>query len=86
MFHGNFVEGRVIGQGENLQNDLKSLGKNPTEVIETAQSQSTESVLAERTNEAIELGIFGAPTFVVGDELFWGDDRLDDAVDWAMDH
>ena len=75
VFHGNFVEGRVIGQGENLQNDLKSLGKNPT-----------ESALAERTNEAIELGIFGAPTFVVDGELFWGDDRLEDAVDWSLDH
>src|SRR6478736_1366825 len=32
--------------------------------------------------EAKVLGIFGSPTFAVGGELFWGDDRLDDAVKW----
>ena len=30
----------------------------------------------------LERGVFGAPSFVVGDELFWGDDRLEDALDW----
>jgi 2-hydroxychromene-2-carboxylate isomerase len=34
------------------------------------------------TDEARKLGIFGAPTFVVGKELFWGDDRLEDAIAW----
>jgi len=33
--------------------------------------------------ESIELGIFGAPTCVVGGELFWGNDRLEDAIAWA---
>jgi 2-hydroxychromene-2-carboxylate isomerase len=34
------------------------------------------------TGMARELGIFGSPTFVVGRELFWGDDRLEDAISW----
>ena len=34
---------------------------------------------------ATRLGIFGAPTFVVGEELFWGNDRLEDALEWAKD-
>ena len=34
------------------------------------------------TDEARSRGIFGAPSFVVGDELFWGDDRLGDAIAW----
>ena len=34
------------------------------------------------TEEARTLGIFGSPTFVVGHELFWGNDRLDDAITW----
>ena len=84
MFHGNFVERRVIGEGQNLHNDLSSLGKDPITVIERAQSQSTESTLVERTDEAIKLGIFGAPSFTIGGELFWGDDRLEDAVDWCL--
>ena len=36
----------------------------------------------EETGLARELGIFGSPTFVVGRELFWGDDRLEDAISW----
>ena len=36
------------------------------------------------TAEAMKLGVFGAPTFVVEGEVFWGDDRLEDAIDWAL--
>ncbi|HEX9665685.1 MAG TPA: DsbA family protein, partial [Thermodesulfobacteriota bacterium] len=39
--------------------------------------------LRKQTEEAIGLGIFGAPSFVVGNELFWGNDRLEDAIDWC---
>ncbi len=39
--------------------------------------------LASSTADAMTLGIFGSPTFAVGHELFWGDDRLDDAIAWA---
>ncbi len=42
--------------------------------------------LAEETREAKRLGIFGSPTFAVGSEIFWGDDRLDDAIRWAKEH
>jgi 2-hydroxychromene-2-carboxylate isomerase len=41
-------------------------------------------MLAE-TDVARALGIFGSPTFTVGDELFWGDDRLEDAIGWYRD-
>ena len=40
-------------------------------------------VLLAETDVARKLAIFGSPTFVVGDEIFWGDDRLEDAVSWA---
>jgi 2-hydroxychromene-2-carboxylate isomerase len=39
--------------------------------------------LEQQTAIARELGVFGAPTFAVGSEIFWGDDRLDDAIAWA---
>jgi 2-hydroxychromene-2-carboxylate isomerase len=39
---------------------------------------------ARPTDRARELGIFGSRTFVVGREIFWGDDRLDDALDWVF--
>jgi 2-hydroxychromene-2-carboxylate isomerase len=39
--------------------------------------------LQQQTSEAQALGIFGAPSFLVGTELFWGDDRLSQALQWA---
>jgi 2-hydroxychromene-2-carboxylate isomerase len=39
--------------------------------------------LKQQTAEAQRLGIFGAPSFVAGGELFWGDDRLEQALAWA---
>jgi 2-hydroxychromene-2-carboxylate isomerase len=38
------------------------------------------------TDVARALGIFGSPTFVCGTELFWGDDRLEEAIDWCRSH
>ena len=47
-----------------------------------ADSAATEQALVMATDTARSLGIFGAPTFVVGEQLFWGDDRLEDAISW----
>jgi 2-hydroxychromene-2-carboxylate isomerase len=38
------------------------------------------------TDAARKLGIFGSPTFAIGAEIFWGDDRLEDALEWARAH
>ncbi|MCW1431337.1 2-hydroxychromene-2-carboxylate isomerase [Novosphingobium sp. JCM 18896] len=43
-----------------------------------------KAALRANGEEAVALGLFGAPSFVVGDEIFWGDDRLEDALDWAV--
>jgi 2-hydroxychromene-2-carboxylate isomerase len=51
-------------------------------VIAAATGEDNNRRLDEETDLAKNLGIFGAPTFVVGKELFWGDDRLDDAIAW----
>lgn len=40
--------------------------------------------LRSRTDDAVARGIFGAPTFVVLGELFWDDDRLEDAIAWSL--
>jgi 2-hydroxychromene-2-carboxylate isomerase len=47
-----------------------------------AQSDDNKTGLRQQTEQAKALGIFGSPTFVVGNELFWGDDRLEDALDF----
>jgi len=48
-----------------------------------ANSEDAKAALSAETDAAGALGIFGSPTFAVGQELFWGDDRLEDAIDWA---
>ncbi len=62
------------------------MGQDPTAVLALADSQEMHDALAEETREAKHLGIFGSPTFAVGSEIFWGDDRLDDAIRWAKEH
>jgi 2-hydroxychromene-2-carboxylate isomerase len=55
----------------------------PAAVLARAESLEVKTRLRESTEEAAVRGIFGAPSFLVGDELFWGDDRLEDAVEWC---
>ena len=59
------------------------LGKNPTAVIARADSQEIRDRYEAETEVAKEFGIFGSPTFRVENEIFWGDDRLEDALEWA---
>ena len=62
----------------------EELAKLPEGIIEAAQSDENKHALRLSTEEAGRRGIFGAPNFVVGDELFWGDDRLEEALEWAV--
>jgi 2-hydroxychromene-2-carboxylate isomerase len=52
-------------------------------VLARAQTPAIKDALRAQTAAAEQLGIFGAPTFQVGTEIFWGQDRLPDAVAWA---
>ncbi|MDT4935381.1 MAG: hypothetical protein QOK11_3273, partial [Pseudonocardiales bacterium] len=45
-----------------------------------------KQALRSITDEALALGVFGVPTIAVGGELFWGDDRLDEAADAVLEH
>lgn len=78
-----FETGEPAGEEPNLSGSLKDIGLAADEVLEEAQSQRIVDALADSTQKAMELGVFGSPTFVVGREVFWGDDRLDDALLWA---
>ena len=79
----NFAEDRDIGQREVIADILAGMGLEPDAVIERAQSDANKLALRCQTERAAELGLFGAPSFRVGDELFWGNDRLEDALAWA---
>jgi 2-hydroxychromene-2-carboxylate isomerase len=79
-----FQEGQEAGSEPNVSDSLREAGQDPQRVIGLAQSAATGEAFEAATNEARQLGIFGAPTFAVGQEIFWGDDRLDDAIRWLQ--
>lgn len=83
VFRANFAEDRDITQPEIIQAILDALGEPGGAVVRQAQSSENKDRLRARVDEATTLGLFGAPSFMVGDELFWGNDRLEDALDWA---
>jgi 2-hydroxychromene-2-carboxylate isomerase len=78
-----FQDGQPAGSDPNLSESLREIGQDPNRVIETATSPAIGDALALETERAKGLGVFGAPTFIVDGEVFWGDDRLEDAVSWA---
>ncbi len=61
---------------------LGRLGRDANAVFDAAQHADTKDALRRQTERAPVLGIFGAPSFLSGAELFWGNDRLEDAVAW----
>ena len=83
VFHSNFVEDRDIADTEVLGQILEALGQNSQQIFERAQAPENKSLLRQQTEEAARLGIFGAPSFIANGELFWGNDRLEQAVEWV---
>jgi 2-hydroxychromene-2-carboxylate isomerase len=77
-----FGLGEEAGSEPNVSASLKEVGQNAARVIALAQSDEIGRAYDEATAEAKRLGIFGAPSFVTRGEVFWGDDRLEDAVRW----
>lgn len=82
----NFADDRDIGEAAIVAEILGTLGLPAGELLEAAQSTGNKLALRHQTERAAESGMFGAPSFRVGDELFWGNDRLEDALDWALRH
>ena len=84
VYRAGFGEGRSIEKSDLIAEILKNLGQDASAVLERAQSEEIKSRLREQTDEAQRLGIFGSPSFVTrSGELFWGNDRLETALDWA---
>ena len=77
-----FVDGQEPGQEPNLSASLAAVGQDAARSVERAGGDDVAELYEANTQEAKKLGVFGSPTFAVGGELFWGDDRLDDAVAW----
>jgi 2-hydroxychromene-2-carboxylate isomerase len=79
-----FQNGEETGSEPNLSSSLRDVGQDPGRVLPLADSKETNDFLLSETEAARLLGIFGSPTFALGGEIFWGDDRLNDAISWLQ--
>jgi 2-hydroxychromene-2-carboxylate isomerase len=83
IYRANFVDDADISSPAVVEQCLTSVGQNAAAILAAAQTPAAKEKLKSQTAEAMARGIFGAPSFVVDDELFWGNDRLEDALAWA---
>lgn len=86
VFHANFAADRDIADPQVVTACLNGLGLDGNRVLAQAQSPESRALLRAQTDKAKSLGIFGAPSFLIGDEIFWGNDRLAEAIEWAQTH
>jgi 2-hydroxychromene-2-carboxylate isomerase len=82
-FLAEFGEGASISDRSVLTRILQEVGQEPAAALARAEAPENKQRLRQQTEDAQELGIFGAPSFLADDELFWGDDRLEQALAWA---
>ena len=84
VYRAEFADGRQIGEPDVITAILDELRIDAASVWIRAQSAANKALLRGATAEALERGIFGAPTFITEDgEMFWGNDRLEQAIAWA---
>lgn len=83
VFVANYAEQKDISDEATLRAILISLDVDADAALAAAGSEEVKEALKAQTAEAQARGLFGAPSFTVGDELFWGNDRLEAALAWA---
>lgn len=83
VFAAEFAQGRDISEEATLADILEGLGQDVPAWLARTNDPAVKQALRHQTDEAMMLGIFGAPSFTVEGELFWGNDRLEQALDWA---
>ncbi len=76
------IEHREPAEPALLTSVIAGIGHDPVAVLTKADSVPIVNLLDAETDEARRLGVFGSPTFAVGEEIFWGDDRLEIALKW----
>ncbi len=76
----SFREGVDLGEMEAVLEAARRAGLDPDALREAIGSESVKQELRAVTDRALELGVFGVPTIVIGEELYWGDDTLERAA------
>ena len=83
VFAANYAEQKDIADDTTLDAILDGLGVDAPAALATAAAPEIKERLRAQNDEAVALGLFGAPSFTVRDELFWGNDRLEAALAWT---
>tara|TARA_Y100001954_G_scaffold87802_1_gene96291 strand:- start:470 stop:1063 length:594 start_codon:yes stop_codon:yes gene_type:complete len=79
-----FLEHLEPGSEPNLSSTLREIGLDAENIIKLVQTDEIEQKYLKNTEMAKNKGIFGSPTFIVENEVFWGDDRCEDAIKWLL--
>ena len=77
IMEGLWIKEMNIDDPKNLKKILTRFIKTADEVIDFSESKQVEKEMNEYTKEAINLAVFGAPTYIINDQIYWGQDRLD---------
>jgi len=83
VYQAIFAHNQVISEVEVISKILTDMGYDPEAVLARATAPENKKLLMEQTQKAFDKGIFGVPTFYIGDEMIWGNDRLEQALGQA---
>jgi 2-hydroxychromene-2-carboxylate isomerase len=83
-FRQAFAAGRDLSIEDNVLIAAAAAELHPRAVLKGARTEAVKSALREATDRAGDLGVRGVPSVVVGERVFWGDDRLEEAVGAAV--
>lgn len=79
-FRQAFAAGRDLSEADNVLLAAAACELHPKALLKAVQTETVKGGLREATDRAAELGVIGVPSVAVGEEVFWGDDRIEEAV------
>ncbi len=82
-FRQAFAAGRDLSEPDNVLIAAAACELHPNALLKAVETEIVKNALREATDSAAELGVFGVPSLVVNGEVFWGDDRVEEAVSAA---
>jgi 2-hydroxychromene-2-carboxylate isomerase len=85
VYRANFADDLEIGDSAVVADCLAQIGLDANEILGSVKSVESKSLLRSQNDAAAQLNIFGAPSFVANGELFWGNDRLEQAFQWLAE-
>lgn len=84
VYDANFAKDQDVSSPAVLEKILQDLKIDAAQILQSALSDENKKKLRLQSEEAFRMGIFGAPSFITKGELFWGNDRLEDAISWEI--